>query len=137
MNKTKLKSFVADKRIRKILGKSKMQKPLTHEVEQLLSNLEQHSTNIRSYIDYHNKELKISCEYHLAESYFLQICDKVVIELYAKEVERPIIDVLVKVNMQRDSFELFKELFDKDCIVRESIYFFENQILDFEGKTHD
>jgi hypothetical protein len=73
---------------------------------------------------------------HLAESYFLQICDKVVIELYAKEVSRPIIDVLLKVNMKRDSFELFKELFNKDYIVREVIYFFRNQTLEFETKTH-
>jgi hypothetical protein len=48
MNKTKLKSFVADKHIRKILSKSKMQKPLTDEIAQLLTNLEQHSTNMRS-----------------------------------------------------------------------------------------
>lgn len=137
MNKAKLKSFVADKRIRKILGKSKMQKPLTDEIAQLLSNLEQHSRNMRSYVDYHNKDFHKRCDYRLAESYFLQICDKVVIELYAKKVARPIIDVLLKVNMKRDSFELFKELFDKDYIVRQAIYFFRNQTLDFEAKTHD
>ena len=137
MNKAKLKSFVADKRIRKTLGKSKMQKPLTDEIAQLLTNLEQHSTNMRSYVDYHNPSLKVYCKYHLAESYFLQICDKVVIELYAKKVARPIIDVLLKVNFSCDSIELFKELFDKDYIVREAIYFFNCQNLDFEAKSHD
>ena len=137
MNKTKLKSFVADKETRKILGKSKMQKPLTDEIAQLLTNLEQHSTNMRSYVNYHNEDLGKRCDYHLGESYFLQICDKVVIELYAKEISRPIIDVLLQVNMKRDSFELFKELFNKDYIVREAIYFFKNQTLDFEAKIHD
>jgi hypothetical protein len=137
MNKTKLKSFVADKETRKILGKSKMQKPLTDEIAQLLTNLEQHSTNMRSYVNSHNEDLGKRCDYHLGESYFLQICDKVVIELYAKEISRPIIDVLLQVNMKRDSFELFKELFNKDYIVREAIYFFKNQTLDFEAKIHD
>lgn len=137
MNKTKLKSFVADKRIRKILGKSKMQKPLTDEIAHLLENLEQHSRNMRSYVDYHNEDLDKRCDYHLAESYFLQICDKVVIELYAKKVARPIISFLLQADMKRDSFQLFKELFHHSHLVRQAIYFFKNQTLEFEAKTHD
>ncbi len=137
MNKAKLKSFVFSKETRKILGKSKMQKPLTDEIAQLLTNLEQHSTNMRSYVNYDSPNLSERSMLHLAESYFLQICDKVVIELYAKEIARPIIDVLLQVNMKKDSFELFKELFNKDYIVREAIYFFKNQTLDFEAKIHD
>ena len=134
MNKNKLKSFVYNKRIRKILGTSKMQKQLTSEIENLLINLEQHSKNMCSHADYHNSDLSIRCNLHLAASYFLQICDKVVIELYAKEVARPIIATLLEVDLKRDSFELFKKLFNKDYIVREAIYFFNNQALDFEGK---
>ncbi len=137
MNKTKLKSFVADKHIRKILSKSKMQKPLTNEIAQLLTNLEQHSTNMHSYVDYHNEDLGKRCDYRLAESYFLQICDKVVIELYAKTVARPIINFLLKTDMKRDSFQLFRELFHHSHLVRQAIYFFNNQTLDFEAKTHD
>lgn len=135
MNKIKLKSFVANKRIRKLLGKSKMQKPLTNEVVQLLTSLEQHSTNISSYTDYNNPSLKIRCDYHLAESYFLQICNIVVLELYALKVARPIINVLLNTDLNKDSMMLFRELFDKDGAVREAVYFFKNQTLEFQPKT--
>lgn len=137
MTKTKLKSFVADKHIRKILGKSEMQKLLTDEIAQLLTNLEQHSTNMRSYVNYDSPDLSERSMLHLAESYFLQICDKVVIELYAKTVARPIINFLLKTDMKRDSFQLFRELFHHSHLVRQAIYFFNNQTLDFEAKTHD
>ena len=135
MNKIKLKSFVLEKRIRKVLGRSKLRRPFTDGVVQLLSTLEQHSKNVRNYAEYHDPDLGVNCTYRLAESYFLQVCNVIAIEVYAIEVTRPVIDVLLKLQLDpstRDSFTLFKELFDKDCIVREAIYFFACQTLEFQ-----
>ena len=135
MNKVKLKSFVHQKDIRKILGKSKLRRPLTDDVVQLLLNLEQHSKNMSSYAEYHSPDLGVRCDYSLAEAWLLIVCNRIALEMYAKEVARPIIDVLLRLDLNptsRDSFVLFKELFDKDHDVRVALYFFNNQSLEFQ-----